>query len=101
MTALTGTLAQLAQRYVSLHQAKEDSFWITKMALADDAQAAGHAAEQAEQAYNAFLQDPARLAELRALERDAADAAAQEQQILKGWIAMFGAHVVESPEGRA
>jgi hypothetical protein len=101
MTALTGTLAQLAQRYVSLHQAKEDSFWITKMALADDAQAAGHAAERAEQAYNSFLQDPARLAELRAFERDAAGASLEDQHVLQGWIAMFGAHVVESAEGRA
>jgi Zn-dependent oligopeptidase len=101
MNALTGTLAQLAQRYLSLHQAKEDSFWITKMGLAEDAEAAGHIAEQAEQAYNAFLQDPARLTELRALERDAASAQEVDQHILKGWIAMFGAHVVESPEGRA
>src|SRR6185295_9858055 len=101
MTALTGTLAQLAQRYVSLHQAKEESFWITKMALADDAEAAGHAAERAEQSYNSFLQDPARLAELRAFERDAAGAGAEERHVLQGWIAMFGAHVVESAEGRA
>jgi len=101
MTALTGTLAELAQRYVSLHQAKEDSFWVTKMALSEDAQSAGHAAEQAEQAYNAFLQDPARLSALCALERDAAAAPAEDQHILRGWIAMFGAHVMESREGRA
>jgi hypothetical protein len=71
------------------------------MALADDAQAAGHSAELAEQAYNAFLQDPARLARLRGLEQQAAGAPAEDQHILKGWIAMFGAHVVESAEGRA
>jgi len=76
MNALNGTLSELAQEYVSLHRAKEDSFWITKMALADDAQAAGHSAELAEQAYNAFLQDPARLARLRGLEQQAAGAPA-------------------------
>ncbi|MEO8179523.1 MAG: hypothetical protein ABI895_11890, partial [Deltaproteobacteria bacterium] len=101
MTALNGTLTELAQQYVSLHRTKEDSFWITKMALAEDAQAAGHSAEQAEQAYNAFLQDPARLARLRGLEQEAAAAPAEDQHVLQGWIAMFGAHVVESAEGRA
>jgi Peptidase family M3 len=101
MSALTGTLAQLTRQYLSLHQAKEDSFWVTKMALAQDANAAGHSAEQAEQAYNAFLQDPARLAALRGLEPEAARAPAEDQHTLRGWIAMFGAHVVESAEGRA
>jgi Zn-dependent oligopeptidase len=101
MTALAGTLAQLSQEYLGLHQAKEDSFWVTKMALAEDARAAGQSAERAEQAYNAFLQDPARLAALRGLESRAASAPAQDQHILRGWIAMFGAHVVESAEGRA
>src|SRR4051812_23552256 len=101
MTALAGTLAQLSQEYLGLHQAKEDSFWVTKMALAEDARAAGQSAEQAEQAYNAFLQDPARLTALRGLESRAASAPTQDQHILRGWIAMFGAHVVESAEGRA
>jgi hypothetical protein len=101
MTDLSRALDDLAQRYVRLHRAKEDLFWVTKMGLAEDLKAAGHAAQQAEQAYNEFLQDPSRLATLRELERGAASAPAEEQRVLRGWIAMFGAHVVESPEGRA
>ncbi|HEU4583393.1 MAG TPA: M3 family metallopeptidase [Polyangiaceae bacterium] len=101
MSDLSRALDDLAQRYVRLHRAKEDSFWVTKMGLAEDAQAAGLAAQQAEQAYNDFLQDPSRLAELRELEREAASAPTEEQRVLRGWIAMFAAHVVESPEGRA
>jgi hypothetical protein len=101
MSELREVLDDLAQRYVRLHRAKEDSFWITRMGLADDVKAAGHAAQQAEQAYNNFLQDPARLAELRELERGAGSAPEDARRVLRGWIAMFGARVVESPEGRA
>jgi Zn-dependent oligopeptidase len=101
MSDLSHALDDLAQRYVRLHRAKEDSFWVTKMGLAEDVKAAGQAAQQAEQAYNDFMQDPSRLAGLRELERGAASAPVEAQRVLSGWIAMFGAHVVESAEGRA
>ena len=100
MDALETTLTDLARRYAALHTKKEDLFWSTKMGLADDMQAERYSSQSAEQAWQAFLQDPAQLEALRRLEPQAASAPPAQRRVLGGWLAMFGAHVIENPEGR-
>lgn len=98
MSDVASVLKDLQHRYCALHTQKEDLFWETKMGLADDPASAQKRAADAEKAWNGFLQDPARLAELRSLETRASDET--ERNVARGWIAMLSAHVVESAEGR-
>jgi hypothetical protein len=100
MTRLNDTLEQLKQRYVELHTRKEDLFWITKMGLADDTAAARRSMAEAEIAWNRFLQDPGRLASLRQLEARGGEDSEAEARILRGWIRMLAAHVIEQPDAR-
>lgn len=103
MTRSTGTLEQLKQRYVELHARKEDLFWVTKMGLADDMAAARKAMAEAEIDWNRFLQDPQRLAALRELQGEVDPSGASEEReavVLRGWISMLAAHVIELPEAR-
>jgi hypothetical protein len=96
----TSLLHDLRDRYLELHTRKEDLFWAAKMGLTDDPDATARALSDAEIALNRFLQDPERLRVLRAAESDptATDA---ERKTLRGWIAMFAAHVIEDPDARA
>jgi oligoendopeptidase F len=88
--------------YVRVHETKEDLFWATYMATSGDQ--AGFA--RAEQAYKAFVSDPAKLAltrqHLSAVE-SATDAAQQGSLLhgLIGWLAMFEANVIEGGEAAA
>ncbi len=100
MTRLSETLEQLKERYVALHTRKEDLFWVTRMGLADDVAAAHRSLAEAEIAWNRFLQDPERLASLRELETTRGAGSDQEERILRGWIDMLAAHVIERPEAR-
>jgi hypothetical protein len=100
MNALADTLEQLNAEYLELHTRKEDLFWVTKMGLADDMPAARKAMAEAEIAWNRFLQDPHRLAALRALEARNAGFKEAERRILEGWIATLAAHVIEDPAAR-
>jgi len=99
MNVQSDILEQLKTRYVELHTRKEDLFWVTKMGLADDMPAARKAMADAEIAWNAFLQDPARLASLRELEAGW-KGSDDERRILRGWIDMLAAHVIEDPDAR-
>jgi hypothetical protein len=99
MSTLAATLQHLTDQYVDLHTRKEDFFWVTKMGLADDMAAARRSGEEAEIAWNRFLQDPALLASLRALEADAPDDTPQAG-VLRGWTRMLAAHVIEDPAAR-
>jgi len=87
---------RLNHDYVRVHRTKEDLFWATYMGLSDDH--AGFA--RAEQAYKAFVSDPATLADVRrhvaALEAapDAGDVSGVLHG-LKGWRTMFEASVIE------
>ena len=92
-----GCFVQLNHDYMSVHKAKEDLFWATYMAISDDH--AGFA--RAEQAYKAFVSDPARLAETR--RHLAAVTAAPENAEraallhgLNGWRALFEANIIEN-----
>jgi len=98
MSDVAKALNDLKDRYCALHTAKEDLFWETKMGLADDPHEAQSRSAKAEKAWNAFLQSPERLAELRTLEGEASDG--EEREIVGGWIAMLSAHVVESADAR-
>lgn len=100
MTQLHTRLRDLADTYLELHTKKEDLFWEAKMGLGADAGVSQKALGDAEIALNRFLQDPARLNELRKLEASN-DGTHEEKATLAGWIAMFSAHVIEDPRGRA
>ncbi len=92
----------LNRAYLAVHKTKEDLFWATYMATSDDH--AGFA--RAESAYKEFIADPAKLqatreqlADLRGL-----PASAERDALLHGltgWLALFEANIIDSPEGRA
>ncbi len=93
---------RLNHDYVRVHNAKEELFWSTYMAISDDH--AGFA--RAEQAYKAFVADPARLNATRrhiAAVESAPDAAARTGLLhgLRGWLSVFDAHVIEGGEAAA
>ncbi|MBK9520509.1 MAG: peptidase M3 [Rhodocyclaceae bacterium] len=102
MTTPRQLFETLNQEYLAVHKTKEDLFWSTYMAFSDDH--AGFA--KAEQAYKAFISDPARLASVRealaTLEKmpDSADKRSL-QHGLKGWLALFECNIVDSDEARA
>ncbi len=100
MSALATVLGDLRDEYLDLHTRKEDLFWITKMGLAEDADAAQGRMASAEIALNEFLQDPRRLSALRTVAADGAGSET-ERRTLRGWIDMLSAHVIDSAEGRA
>lgn len=100
MSSIKDTLEQLKTEYVELHTRKEDLFWVTKMGLADDMPAARKAMAEAEIGWNGFLQDPQRLAALRALAARQDGASATEKHVLDGWIATLAAHVIEDRAAR-
>lgn len=99
---MTRLLDRLNTEYERLHTAKEDAFWRAKMGLADDADAAQRELDELEIAVNGFLQDPARLAEVRA-ERARAEAEGADEATrtgLCGWEATFAAHAIDDREAR-
>ncbi len=98
--SLDSTLRALKDDFLRLHTTKEDLFWSAKMGLADDPDAAQKALSVAEVAMNRFLQDPAALGRLRSL-RATDEGTAAQRHVLDGWIALFAANSIESPEARA
>jgi len=95
--------ADLNLRYERLHTAKEDAFWTAYMGLAADAAAARADYDRKEIELKRFLQDPARLAEVRARSAQAArEGAGDDTRVtLRGWEATFGAHAIEDAGARA
>ena len=65
MAPLEETLSALARDYSELHSQKEDLFWSTKMGLTEDVAEERMRFRDAQQAWDAFLQDPSRLVQLR------------------------------------
>jgi len=91
----------LNHSYLAVHKAKENLFWTTYMATSDDSE--GFA--RAESAYKEFIGDPAKLAEAR--EQVAAvralPAGTERDALLhglSGWVALFEANIIDSPDGR-
>jgi hypothetical protein len=92
----------LNHAYLAVHKTKEDLFWATYMATSDDHE--GFA--RAESAYKEFIADPAKLAQTRELIGLLTGAARSPERDallhgLKGWLAVFEANIVDSPEGRS
>ncbi|HAN99464.1 MAG TPA: peptidase M3 [Planctomycetaceae bacterium] len=97
-------LQQLADDYLTRHVAKEDAFWQAYMGLADDPTAARERLAELEIEINRWLQDPERLARVRARLSSAeiAGRAADDPQriAIEGWTATFEAHAIDSAAGR-
>ena len=91
----------LNHAYLAVHKTKEDLFWATYMATSDDHE--GFA--RAEAAYKEFVADPAKLTETRQLVAALrAESPGRERDALlhglEGWLAVFEANIIDSPEGR-
>ncbi|MEO7271157.1 MAG: peptidase M3, partial [Vicinamibacterales bacterium] len=92
----------LNHAYLAVHKTKEDLFWTTYMATSDD-----HAGfVRAEGAYKEFVGDPDKLTKTRdALAAVRATPPGAERDALLhglgGWLALFEAHIIDSPEGRS
>jgi Zn-dependent oligopeptidase len=99
MSSLSTTLQSLSDTFNTLHTQKEDLFWASKMGLTDDSSATQRAHGEAEIAMNRFLQDPTQLGTLRDFERRN-EGTESQRKVLQGWIALFSANTIESPEGR-
>ena len=91
----------LNHAYVAVHKTKEDLFWSTYMGIShDDAAFAA-----AERAYKDFISDPVNLTGTRAQVSMLSGLPASPERDallhgLKGWQALFEAHIVEGEEGR-
>lgn len=92
---------QLNQDYLKVHRTKEDLFWDTYMAVSDDHEGF----TRAEQAFKAFISDPAKLAQVRShlasLEGvpDSPEKAALKHG-LEGWKALFECNIIDSASAR-
>lgn len=92
-------LENLDTTYARLHTAKEDAFWFAKMGLGSDSAKALAELESRDVELMRLLRDPARLPRVREL---LPAAQTEEDRVrLRGWIATFEAHSIESAEGRA
>jgi oligoendopeptidase F len=92
----------LNHAYIAVHKTKEDLFWSTYMATSMDHEAF----VRAENAYKEFIADPAKLAQTReflAQARNAPAGAERDALVhgLTGWLAVFEANIIDSPEGRS
>ena len=91
----------LNHAYVAVHRTKEELFWSTYMATSRDQDAF----VRAEGAYKDFIGDPAKLTKTRdelAAVRAAAPGPERDALLhgLGGWLALFEANIIDSPEGR-
>jgi hypothetical protein len=91
----------LNHAYLAVHKTKEDLFWTTYMGTSAD----NDAFVRAEGAYKEFIADPAKLAETReqlAIVRAAESSPERDALLhgLTGWLAVFEANIIDSPEGR-
>ena len=92
----------LNHAYTAVHKAKEDLFWATYMATSSDQ--AGFV--RTESAYKEFIGDPAKLAKTReelAAVRASPPGAERDALLhgLGGWLALFEANIIDSPDGRS
>ncbi|WP_342607296.1 M3 family metallopeptidase [Vibrio tritonius] len=100
MTA-TQYLNDLNHRYLNVHRVKEDFFWETYMGISDDHEGSA----KAQTAWTKFLSAAEQIQAIRDQLEQAekitdAQEKAQTVQGLKGWLAMFEAHAIESAEAQ-
>lgn len=101
MTTPRELFDQLNTEYSAVHKTKEDLFWSTYMATSSDDAGFAHA----ENAYKAFISDPARLVAVRQAlaelpDSDVNDAEGSLKCGLKGWLALFESNIIDSDEAR-
>lgn len=90
-------LTEINNTYITLHSAKEESFWAQKMALSTNIDGDFEKKEIALQEFNG---DPKNLARVRT-ELERTDLTDEERTGLKGWERFFAVNTIETPEGRA
>ncbi|MDX1301020.1 M3 family metallopeptidase [Photobacterium sp.] len=100
MTA-TDYLNSLNQRYLSIHRKKEDFFWETYMGISDD----HDGSTKAETEWIQFLSASSQITELKKqieMAQSLADPDEKNQTLigLKGWLATFQAHALESEQAQ-
>lgn len=100
MTA-TAYLNSLNERYLSIHRTKEDFFWDTYMGMSDD----HDGSTKAETAWNAFLSTSSQISDVQAQIKIAESLEESDEKTqtligLKGWLATFQAHALESEEAQ-
>ncbi len=91
-------LREIEEKFLQLHQKKEDLFWQVKMDLAEDRERARKALAEAEIEMNRFLQDPSNLQKLRELQKE--NLSETDRLILDGWIAVFEANAIADPKAQ-
>ena len=101
MRTFSEYLTQLNDEYLRLHTTKEDLWWINKMGLSADRDSAQQLASDAEIAVTHFIQDAAKLHELREYKKQEATFTEDERIALGGWIAFFEANVIDNESARA
>ncbi len=90
---------QLNSDYLALAEPKEDLFWTTFMGTSEDHDARA----AAEKAYNRFISNPERIAELKD-QIAAAELAEEDDKLLhglRGWLHFFQVNAIESDEARS
>lgn len=97
-TPLASLGHRLDRSYAALHTAKEDAFWRARMGLADDAAAAQAELDRLDIELQAFLQDPARLAEVEGAL--SGRGTAEERARLEGWKRTLECHTIASASAR-
>ncbi len=95
----TQTLDTLNQTYLAIHRKKEDLFWSTYMGTSD----AHDQSAQAQTEWTHFLSNPKKIAEIKQAITQAETLTSSEEREstlvgLKGWLATFQAHALETPE---
>lgn len=100
MTATT-YLNDLNQRYLSIHRTKENFFWDTYMGLSDDHQGS----TEAETAWTNFLSNAEQISAVKeqiTLAESITDNKEKKQTLigLKGWLATFESHAIESEQAQ-
>ena len=101
MSSVSAFFDQLNQDYLKVHQAKEELFWDTYMAISDDHAGFAHA----EQAFKAFLSDPERHDQVRVrlAELDQMPVGVEQQALkhgLEGWLALLECNITDNAEAR-
>ncbi|MCB0713607.1 MAG: peptidase M3 [Ignavibacteriae bacterium] len=91
-------LQELNNRYIQLHVAKEEAFWVEKMGLAGS-DSAGF--EEKEIALKEFCSSPEYLRQVREALSDTTTYSTDEMIALQGWERFFIANQIEGDEAKA
>ncbi|HLE00652.1 MAG TPA: peptidase M3, partial [Bdellovibrionota bacterium] len=89
------TLEDFNREYLSVHTKKENLFWTTYMGVEKD----GSLLEKAETEFKSYISDPKHLAAVREAQQ-AKDLSPETRAALKGWLAFFDSHAIESESAR-